>query len=355
MSNNDTLLAVKDLTKIFTIGGGFSRSKLVAVNKAHFEIESAHPEIFTLAGESGSGKTTLARIILGLIEPTHGSILYKSKDVTKIKSKKERMWFMKEVQPIFQNPFETFNPLKKVDTYLYETALNYGMAHSGKGANQILEKSLNAVGFSLEEIRGRYPNELSGGQLQRVSVARALTTGPSLLIADEPVSMVDTSLRMSVVNLLKKLKEQFDVTVVYITHDLATAYYISDRIAIMLRGIIVEMGPVEKVLVEPLHPYTQILKQSVPEPDPNRTWKGEIELSTLEVKEFARSGCKFAGRCPCAMDICRKQDPEDILVDERVVKCHLYAMDSEERKRIISHANKLKTKKEKENELSGEK
>jgi peptide/nickel transport system ATP-binding protein len=324
MSNNDTLLAVKDLTKIFTIGGGFSRGKLVAVNKANFEIKFAHPEIFTLAGESGSGKTTLARMILGLIEPTHGSILYKSKDITKIKRKKERMWFTKEVQPIFQNPFETFNPLKKVDTYLYETVVNYGIVHNKKDANQILEKFLNAVGFSLEEIQGRYPNELSGGQLQRVSIARALMTDPSLLIADEPVSMVDTSVRMSIVNLFKKLKDRFGVTVIYITHDLATAYYISDHIAIMLRGIIVEMGPVEKILVKPLHPYTQILKQSVPDPDPAKKWKKEIKLSTLEMKEFARSGCKFAERCPCVMDICRKQDPEDISVDERVIKCHLY-------------------------------
>lgn len=324
MSNNDTLLTVKDLTKIFTIGGGFSRSKLVAVNKAYFEIESAHPEIFTLAGESGSGKTTLARIILGLIEPTYGSILYKGKDVTKIKGKKERMWFMKKVQPIFQNPFETFNPLKKVDTYLYETVLNYAVANNRKDTEQVLKNILNSVGLSLQEIQGRYPNELSGGQLQRVSVARALITDPSLLIADEPVSMVDASLRMSIVNLLKKLKEEYDISVIYITHDLDTAYYVSDRIAIMLRGIIVEMGPVEKVLVNPLHFYTKLLKESVPEPDPDRKWKEEIKLSTFEAEEFARVGCKFAGRCPCAMDICRKQNPQDILVDGRAIKCHFY-------------------------------
>ena len=324
MSNNDTLLTVKDLTKIFTIGGGFSRSKLVAVNKAYFEIESAHPEIFTLAGESGSGKTTLARIILGLIEPTYGSILYKGKDVTKIKGKKERMWFMKKVQPIFQNPFETFNPLKKVDTYLYETVLNYAVANNRKDTEQVLKNILNSVGLSLQEIQGRYPNELSGGQLQRVSVARALITDPSLLIADEPVSMVDASLRMSIVNLLKKLKEEYDISVIYITHDLDTAYYVSDRIAIMLRGIIVEMGPVEKVLVDPLHFYTKLLKESVPEPDPDRKWKEEIKLSTFEAEEFARVGCKFVGRCPCAMDICRKQNPQDILVDGRAIKCHFY-------------------------------
>jgi len=324
MSNNNKLLVVENLTKIFAIGGGFSRDKLVAVNRACFEIGSANSEIFTLAGESGSGKTTLARTILGLIEPTYGSIIYKGKDVTKIKDKKERMWFRKEVQPVFQNPFETFNPLKKVDTYLYETILNYDVANKGRDTEQVLKNILNSVGLSLQEIQGRYPNELSGGQLQRTSVARALIINPSLLIADEPVSMVDASLRMSIVNLLKKLKEEYDVSVMYITHDLDTAYYISDRIAIMLRGIIVEMGPVEKVLVDPLHFYTKLLKESVPEPDPDRKWKEEIKLSTFEAKEFARVGCKFAGRCPSAMDVCGKQDPEDVLVDGRVIKCHFY-------------------------------
>jgi len=324
MRHSDKLLIVKDLTKVFTIGGGFSRGKLVAVNKARFEIESNNPEIFTLAGESGSGKTTLARMILGFIEPTYGSILYKGKDVAKIKGRKERIQFMGEIQPIFQNPFETFNPLRKVDTYLYETAINYGIANNKENADRVVEKALNSVGLSLQEIRGRYPNELSGGQLQRVSVARALITNPSLLIADEPVSMMDASLRMSIVNLFKELKEQHGVSVVYITHDLATAYYVSDWIAIMLRGTIVEMGPVERVLVDPQHPYTKILKESVPEPDPERKWREEIELSTFEAKEFSRVGCKFAGRCPYAMDICGKEEPEDVSVDGRNVKCHLY-------------------------------
>jgi len=322
MKNNEKLLIIKDLTKIFTLGGGFLREKLVAVNKACFEVNS--PEVFTLAGESGSGKTTLARMILGFIEPTYGNIFYKGKDVTRIKDRKDKMWFMKEVQSIFQNPFDTFNPLKKIDSYLYETAINYGIAKSKKGAGQVVKDTLSLVGLSLEEIQDRYPHELSGGQVQRISIARALITKPSLLIADEPVSMVDASLRMSIVNLFKELKEKQGISVIYITHDLATAYYVSDRIAIMFRGEIIETGSVEKVLVDPLHPYTKILKESVPEPDPERKWKNEIELSTLEVKEFSRAGCKFAGRCPHVMDICREKEPEDIFVQGRTVKCHLY-------------------------------
>ena len=322
MRDGDKLLALKDLTKVFTIGGGFLRGKLVAVNKACFEMESTNPEIFTLAGESGSGKTTLARMILGIIEPTSGSIFYEGKNITRIKGRRERMQFMKKIQAVFQNPFESFNPLKKVDTYLYETAINYGMAKRKKDGHEVAEKVLNSVGLSLKEIQGRYPNELSGGQLQRTSVARALITNPSLLITDEPVSMVDASLRMSIVNLFKELKEKYGLSVIYVTHDLATAYYISDRIAIMLRGNIVEMGPVEKVLNNPLHPYTKILKESVPEPNPDKRWKGEAKLSTLEIKEYFRAGCKFAERCPYASEICGKEDPKDIFVDTRIVRCH---------------------------------
>lgn len=324
VGNNEKLFSIKGVTKVFTLGGLLTGSKLTAVNEVNFDLESDNPEIFTLAGESGSGKTTLARLMLHDIEPTHGKILYKGNDVTKIKKKKEQMQFMKEVQPIFQNPFETFNPLKRVDRYLYATTVNYGIADSRNNVERVIDDALKSVGLSLEEIRGRYPHELSGGQLQRVSVARALISRPSVLIADEPVSMVDASLRMSIVNLFKELKEKQGVSVVYITHDLATAYYISDRIAIMFRGSIVEMGSVEKVLGNPLHPYNKILKESVPKPIPDEKWEEKINLSMLEVKEFSKVGCKFAGRCPFVMDICIRENPKDFFLDERVVRCFLY-------------------------------
>lgn len=321
--NNDKLLSVRELTKIFRVGSLLFKRDLIAVNKVSFDIDKQ--EIFTLAGESGSGKTTFARMILGLIKPTYGAILYKGIDITKIKSTKERLWFTKEVQPIFQDPFETFSPLNRVDTYLYDTATNYGIAKGKDNVYRVVEEKLNAVGLSLREIQARYPHELSGGQLQRVSIARALITEPSLLVADEPVSMIDASLRMSVVNLFKDLKEKFGLSVLYITHDLATAYYISDRIGIMLRGNIVELGPVEKVLNKPLHPYTQILKQSIPDPNPESQWEEDIQLSAFDIKEFTMIGCKFSGRCPFVMDICREKDPNNIFKDGRIVKCHLYS------------------------------
>jgi peptide/nickel transport system ATP-binding protein len=172
----------------------------------------------------------------------------------------------------------------------------------------------------------RYPHELSGGQIQRVSVARALIPQPRIILADEPVSMVDASLRMEIVNLFRKLRDEQKVSVIYITHDLATAYYVSDRIGIMLRGYIVESGPVEDVLDRPFHPYTKLLQESVPEPVPKgrESWAKHIALGTTEVKEYSRVGCKFAGRCPQVMDVCRQADPPDVQVERRMVKCYLY-------------------------------
>lgn len=323
--DKNTLLKADDLTKVYNLGRIFSREKIVAVNSANFSLPKDKPQIFTLAGESGSGKTTVAKMILGFVEPSAGRILYGDQDITHIKSRAQKMQFMKEIQPVFQNPFETFNPLKRVSTYLFETALNFGIAADRAEAEEVVDLALKRVGLSIDTVRGKYPNEYSGGQLQRVSVARSLITGPSVLVTDEPVSMVDASLRMSIVNLFKSLSQEQGVSVIYITHDLATAYYVSDRIAIMLRGNIVEIGTVEQVLDEPMHPYTQILKDSVPEPDPESKWDKDIALTDLERAEYGLSGCKFAGRCPKVMDVCQGNDPAYVDMDGRKVKCHLYA------------------------------
>ena len=205
------------------------------------------------------------------------------------------------------------------------------MASNRREAAEVADEALRSVGLSLDEVRQRYPHELSGGQIQRVSVARALISKPKLILADEPVSMVDASLRMEIVNLFQKLRDEQKVSVIYITHDLATAYYISDRIGIMLRGYIVESGPVVDVLERPAHPYTRLLKESVPEPTPKEreSWAKHIALGTTEVKEYGRIGCKFAGRCPHVMDICRKADPPDFKVGEQTVKCYLYSDEAE--------------------------
>lgn len=310
------LLEVDHLSKVFTLGSVLSRVRITAVDDVSFHIEPA--EIFALAGESGCGKTTTARIVLGFEEATSGSIIHNGKK----EAKNRRVWFTEGIQAIFQDPFSTFNPLRTVDRYFFETVHNYKLAQGKQQAAELIDRKLKAVGLSYEEFAGKYPNEFSGGQLQRVSIARALLTDPSLLIADEPVSMVDASLRMSIVNLFKKLRDELGVSVLYITHDLATAYYVSDRIAIMFRGNVVEMGPVEKVLMNPRHPYTKLLRQSIPEADPKRRWSDRVTLSELEQEEYLRKGCKFAGRCPYAADECRSVVPEDVYVDDVLVKCH---------------------------------
>jgi peptide/nickel transport system ATP-binding protein len=321
--SSTALLNAENLTKVFNIRQGFSSHKFHAVDEASFSLDSQKPEIFTIAGESGSGKTTLARMILGMEQPTTGTLRYKNRDIAHLTGHDRRSWFLKEVQPVFQDPFATFSPLKRVDHYLYETVYNYQVTDKA-GADAYIDDVLHQVGLSLGEVKNRYPNELSGGQAQRVSIARALITHPSLIVADEPVSMLDASLRMSIVNMFRKLKEDQQVNILYITHDLATAFYAADRIAVMLRGWIVEMGPVEAVLGNPLHPYTQNLKHSIPKADPDQVWEEKVNLAELESDEYARVGCKYAGRCPAVMDICRKKVPPNFVHEGRTVKCFLY-------------------------------
>jgi peptide/nickel transport system ATP-binding protein len=320
---NSALLQIEDVTKEFHIRQGLSTTKFRAVDQAAFSLEETTPEIFTIAGESGSGKTTLARMVLGMERPTAGVMRYKGRDVVGISAREKRSWFFKEVQPVFQDPFAAFSPLKRIDHYLYETFYNYKMGKRAD-ADRHVDTALQQVGLSLAEIKGRYPHELSGGQAQRVAIARALITHPSLIVADEPVSMLDASLRMSVVNMFKKLKEEQGVSIIYVTHDLATAYYSSDRIAIMLRGWIVESGPVEKVLGEPQHPYTINLRQSIPSVDPDKVWHKKANLAEMESAEYTRTGCKFAGRCPAVMDICHEKVPPNVEYEGRTVKCFLY-------------------------------
>jgi len=319
----ENLLSVEELTKYFSIRKGLSTTRFMAVDHVSLAIKTGSPEILAIAGESGSGKSTLAYMILGLVEPTSGKLTFKNRDVTKMPARERRAWFMREVQPIFQDPFAAFSPLKKAESYLYETAYNFGIATKAN-VDEHVDHALVTVGLSLREIKNRFPNELSGGQMQRVAIARALITNPSLLVADEPVSMLDASLRMSIVNSLRELRERHNVSILYITHDLATAYYAAARIAVMLRGWVVELGSVQQVLGDPLHPYTQILKGSIPEPDPNHKWAERIVLARAETEEFLQAGCKFAARCPKAMDVCRRVEPKNTLIEGRMVKCHLY-------------------------------
>jgi ABC-type oligopeptide transport system ATPase subunit len=265
--NENALLEVERVSKVFKRGGLLSRERIRAVDDVSFRLEAGRPEIFSIIGESGSGKSTLAKMILHIEKPSAGRLRFGGTDVAHIHGRKARLAFMAQVQPIFQNPFEAFNPLKPLDHYLFMTARRFNGAADEAAALRMADIALVQVGLSLAEVRGRYPHELSGGQLQRVAVARALIPRPKLIVADEPVSMVDASLRMAIVNLFKTLRDELGITIVYITHDLATADYISDRLIIMQRGRVVEAGDARTVLADPQHPYSRSLKSAVLLPD----------------------------------------------------------------------------------------
>jgi ABC-type oligopeptide transport system ATPase subunit len=273
------LLEVQGVSKTYAMGGIFSGQRVDAVADVSFALAAERPEIFTVVGESGSGKTTLARMILNLVTPTAGSVRFRGTDLSTIRGRRGRLAFMREVQPIFQNPLGAFNALKRVDRYLFMTARHFRGARTAAEMEERSDGALRKVGLSLAEVKGRFPHELSGGQLQRIAVARALISEPALIVADEPVSMVDASLRVSIVNLFRTLRDDLRVSIIYITHDLATAYYISDRLVIMQKGRVVESGDARAVLSAPQHPYSILLKSSVLSPD--AAGRGELTAPSL--------------------------------------------------------------------------
>jgi ABC-type oligopeptide transport system ATPase subunit len=261
------LLEVAEVSLTYGGSGLFGGRRVRAVDQVSFAIAAERPEVFTIIGESGSGKTSLARMILGMVAPTSGRIWFGNRNINSIHGRRRRLAFMHSVQPIFQNPFEAFNPMKPLDRYLFMTARRFAGARNRPDAERLADDALRQVGLSLTEVRRRYPHELSGGQLQRIAIARALIASPALIVADEPVSMIDASLRMSIVALFRTLRDKLGVSIIYITHDLATAYTISDRIIIMRHGSVVEAGDARAVLDAPQHPYSILLKSAILSPD----------------------------------------------------------------------------------------
>jgi len=319
---SENLLELSHVSKVFRIGGLVFGTRLVAVDDVSLSLPAAEPSILSIVGESGSGKTTLARIILELEHPTSGDVLI---DGHPLFSKggdglKGRAYY-RAVQPIFQNPFEAFSGRKKVDRYLFNAAIRLGIAGGKKEAREIVTEVLESVGLDLSRVEGKYANQFSGGELQRISVARSLIPRPKLIVADEPVSMIDASLRMNIVNLFLELKERYKVSFVYITHDLSTAYYVSDYIAIMYRGSVVEYGPSDQILTDSAHPYTELLLDSVPTVD--HRWERDVKLPDIELKEYQAQACKFAKRCKYVQAICERTVPPMVQVsDERQALCY---------------------------------
>ncbi|MEM1533568.1 MAG: ABC transporter ATP-binding protein [Nitrososphaerota archaeon] len=319
----NSVLEVENLTKIYKTGGIFFGKKFRAVDNVSFTLGGDSANIFTIVGESGCGKTTLARMILSLIEPTYGRIEILGKDIFKLSSKERSRWLPRVVQPVFQNPFEAFNPLRRVYPYLLHTSSKVAGIEDKNEAEERVNQALEAVRLS-PDIAARSPYELSGGQVQRLSIARAIIPRPKLIIADEPVSMIDASLRMGILNIFKQLKEELDINFIYITHDLSTAYYISDKIAVMYKGSFAEVGEADSIFKEPLHPYTQLLINSIPRVD--RKWVGKVKVTVTEVEEYLLPGCKFADRCPYVMDVCKRKAPPLIRTSSGVeVACWLYS------------------------------
>ncbi len=321
----NVILKLENVKTYFFLPKGLFKTIVVkAVDGVSLEMKRG--ESLAIVGESGSGKTTLGRTAIRLIEPTEGRIIFDGKDITHINDEKEMKMFRKSAQIIFQDPFMSLNPYMTIREILEEPLIIHGY-NDAEERKEIIVKSLIDVKLQPpEEFLLKYPHMLSGGQRQRVGIARAMVLNPKFIVADEPVSMIDASSRAEILYLFKSLQEKYNLTFMYITHDIATAKYFSDNLAVMYLGKIVEYGPSREVILNPKHPYTSALITAVPDPDPKNRFiyrkviSGEIPSAVNPPK-----GCRFHTRCPYKFDPCDKSEPSLIQVNlNHVVACHLY-------------------------------
>ena len=321
-NGSESLLRAEGISKTF-VSGTFRKHYTRALDTLTFSVPEAPPTITAIAGESGSGKTTLARTVLGLVEPSSGKVIYRGKNVVEM-TRSQHAQFRREVQVIFQDPFESYNPFYKVDHVLQTPIRRYKLASSKSEAEDIVVEALRTVGLRPEETLGRHPHQLSGGQRQRVMVARAVMLKPKIIVADEPVSMVDASLRATILETLRDMNRELGISILYITHDLTTAYQIAENIIVLYKGRVAEAGNVDSVINDPTHPYTQLLVSSIPQPDPETQWGREQEARDQD--ELALTGCNFYDRCPIRMDECTSTDPPLYHTSKnRITRCFLHA------------------------------
>ena len=318
-------LEVQNLTKHFLIGSAVRRAHVHAVDDVTFELRPG--TITALVGESGSGKSTVARLLAHLDEPSSGAVLFEGSDVSHVRRRRDVLRYRSQVQIIFQDPFGSLNPVKTVRHHV-ERPLRIHRVVPSNQVEQRVHELLRTVGLvPPEDVAAKYPHELSGGQRQRVSIARALAVEPKVILADEPISMLDVSIRIGILNLMARLKEEHGIAFLYVTHDLASARYVADDILVMYAGQIVERGPIEDILSEPLHPYTRLLLDAVPDPA-TKTDAQEIDLRKGDTSAAVdpSEGCRFRARCPLAIEICSQTTPQ--LVEARprhAARCHVTA------------------------------
>jgi oligopeptide/dipeptide ABC transporter ATP-binding protein len=316
----ETILQVRKLKKHFkTTGKWFGRPTLArAVDEVSFDLYRG--ETLGLVGESGSGKSTTGRAILRLIQPTAGTIIYEGVDIMELRGEALRK-LRKQMQMIFQDPYAALNPRMTVGEAITEPMLSHKMYHASDAVSRAHE-ILEAVGLD-ESYYYRYPHEFSGGQKQRISMARSLAVEPSLIVADEPVSALDVSIQAQIINLFKDLQDEFEITYLFIAHDLSVVKYLSDRVAVMYLGEIVELADKHELFENPLHPYTRALISAIPVPDP--TFEGERILLEGDIPSptAVPPGCRFSTRCPGCRPECRESHPQMMEIDRHFVRCHV--------------------------------
>jgi oligopeptide/dipeptide ABC transporter, ATP-binding protein, C-terminal domain len=318
-------LEVRGLTKHFAAGNGLigNRSRVHAVDDVSFALRPG--TITALVGESGSGKSTVARLLVRLFNPTRGSVLFEGDDVIDYR-RHDVLRYRSQVQMIFQDPFGSLNPVKTIRHHLARP-LKIHHRVPREGIDQRVHELLETVGLvPPERYTEKYPHELSGGQRQRVAIARALAAEPTVLIADEPTSMLDVSIRAGILNLMLDLKDRERLAILYVTHDLASARYVADTVLVMYAGQIVEQGPAERVLQSPLHPYTQLLIASVPDPTAGVRERIEVHKGLASAAVDPPEGCRFVERCPLRIGVCSEISPELVAArPAQSARCHVTA------------------------------